>query len=577
MKENLKRLLRLTDLAGAAFIFAALSAIAGAMLSLMTPLIAGRAIDCLIPGSVDFERLKYYAGVLLFLSLGSAFFQWTLAQASNHIGYKTCDRLRKDGFAKVNLVPVSTIDGQAHGDIAARLINDADAVAAGLIQGVPKLLTGVTTIAGTLITMFAVSAWTALVVVVLTPLSLLVARRITLKSHVLFADQADAQGALAGFTNERIAQRDLIAAFGAEKQNVDAFDEHNGFLEKKAYNAQLYGALVTPLTRFVNHLVYIAVGLVGGTLALAGRLSIGQVSALLAYANQYTRPFNEISGVIHQLQAADAALTRIFALLDAKEELSDPENAVAVAQTLGSVLFRDVAFRYRRDTPLIRDFSLSVKPGQKIAIVGATGAGKTTLVNLLMRFYDVDGGDIKLDGTSIYGMRRADLRRQISMVLQESWVFTGTVRDNIAFGKPDATEHEIVSAAGLAHADGFIARLPKGYDTVIGESVALSQGQTQLLCIARMMLSAPPILILDEATSSVDTRTEKHITQAFDQMMRGRTSFVIAHRLSTVRTADIIIVMRDGEIAEQGTHQNLLDKRGFYYTMYMRQHEQADV
>jgi ATP-binding cassette subfamily B protein len=324
-------------------------------------------------------------------------------------------------------------------------------------------------------------------------------------------------------------------------------------------------------------LVYIAVGLVGGLLALSGGLTIGQISALLSYANQYTKPFNEISGVINQIQAADAALARIFALLDFREELSEPEDAAVFSKALGGVLFRDVAFRYVNDKPLIRDFSLAVMPGQKIAIVGPTGAGKTTLVNLLMRFYDIDAGDIKLDGTSIYRMRRVDLRAQISMVLQDSWVFTGTVRENIAFGKPGATEEEIKNAARRAHADGFISRLPNQYDTVIGESISLSQGQTQLICIARVMLYAPPVLILDEATSSVDTRTEQFVIKAFDDLMRGRTSFVIAHRLSTVRSADSILVMQKGQIVEQGTHQNLLDKRGFYYTMYMSQFGKIDA
>ncbi|MDD2428873.1 MAG: ABC transporter ATP-binding protein [Eubacteriales bacterium] len=577
MKENLKRLFKMRDFAKTAFILAALSAVFGAVLTLLTPLMVGRAIDCLIGRRVDFERLTHYGKVLLSLYIGAAFFQWTLAQASNHIGYKTCDSLRRNGFAKINVLPISTIDVHSHGDMTSRLINDADTLAAGLIQGVPKLLTGVTTIVGTLITMFALNAWTALVVVVLTPLSVLVARRITLTSHTLYAEQADAQGALAGFANERIAQRDLISAFGAEKANVASFDLHNESLGKTAYKAQLYGALVNPVTRFVNHLVYIAVGLVGGLLALSGGLTIGQISALLSYANQYTKPFNEISGVIHQIQAADAALARIFALLDYREKLSEPEDAAVFSKALGGVLFRDVAFRYVNDKPLIRDFSLAVMPGQKIAIVGPTGAGKTTLVNLLMRFYDIDAGDIKLDGTSIYRMRRVDLRAQISMVLQDSWVFTGTVRENIAFGKPGATEEEIKNAARRAHADGFISRLPNQYDTVIGESISLSQGQTQLICIARVMLYAPPVLILDEATSSVDTRTEQFVIKAFDDLMRGRTSFVIAHRLSTVRSADSILVMQKGQIVEQGTHQNLLDKRGFYYTMYMSQFGKIDA
>lgn len=576
MKENLKRLLSFTRFSKAAFLTALISAVLGAVFTLVTPLVVGRGIDRMVRGMVDFSGLAGDVRLLLVLYLMAAFFQWTLAQASNHIGYRTSETLRQKGYEKLHTLPVQAIDTHAHGDYSARILQDAEAVATGLVQGVPRLLTGMTTILGTLVCMLTVNFWATLAVILLTPLSILVARRITLASHTLFLRQADAQGDLTGFVNERIHNRDLITAFSAEESNIEGFDQYNEKLKTEGYKAQLYGALVNPVTRFVNHCVYIAVGLVGGLLALHGHLRIGQISALLSYANQYTKPFNEISSVITQIQAANAALSRLFTLLDTADEKPDFIDAMAPGQALGHVDFQDVSFRYVKDRPLIQDFSLQVKPGQKVAIVGPTGAGKTTLVNLLMRFYDADAGDIRIDGSSIYRMRRSALRSNFAMVLQESWLFTGTVRENIAFGSPDATEEEIIDAACRAHADGFISRLPDGYDTVISEHSALSDGQMQLLCIARVLLSHPPLLILDEATSSVDTRTEMLVTRAFDQMMQNRTSFVIAHRLSTIRTADVILVMRDGQIVEKGTHKTLLDKHGFYYTMYMSQFEQTN-
>lgn len=576
MKDNLKRLLSFTRFSKAAFLTALVSAVLGSVFTLVTPLVAGRGIDRMVRGMVDFSGLAQDVRLLLVLYLLAAFFQWALAQASNHIGYRTAEALRQMGYEKLHTLPVQAIDTHTHGDFSARILQDTDAVAAGLIQGVPRLMTGVTAILGTLVCMLTINLWATLAVIMLTPLSILVARRITLASHTLYARQADAQGELTGYVNERIHNRDLITAFFAEDSNIQGFDEHNARLKKEGYKAQLYGALVNPVTRFVNHCVYIAVGLVGGLLALRGQLSIGQISALLSYANQYTKPFNEISSVINQIQTANAALGRLFALLDLKDEPPDADAIQGPPQVLGNVDFQRVSFRYTEERPLIQDFSLQVKPGQKIAIVGPTGAGKTTLVNLLMRFYDADQGDIRLDGTSIYRMGRGALRSHFAMVLQESWLFTGTVRDNIAFGKPGATEEEIIDAARRAHADGFISRLPEGYDTFISEHSALSEGQTQLLCIARVLLSHPPLLILDEATSSVDTRTEMLVTRAFDRMMQNRSSFVIAHRLSTIRSADVILVMRDGQIVEKGTHKTLLDKQGFYYTMYMSQFEQMN-
>lgn len=575
MKENIKRLLTFTRFSRLSFLVALVSAALGSVFTLVAPLVVGQAIDRMIKGIVDFNGLIGDVKLLLAMYLLAAFFQWTLAQASNHIGYRTAQALRQQGYQKLHSLPVKAIDTHPHGDYTARIIHDADAVSVGLIQGLPRFMTGATTIIGTLICMLSINVWAALAVLLLTPLSILVARRITLASHTLYVKQADAQGSLTAYVSERVHNRDLITAFSAEESNVDGFDEYNARLEKDGYQAQLYGALVNPVTRFVNHSVYVAVGLVGGLLALSGAISVGQISALLSYANQYTKPFNEISSVINQIQVANAALTRIFLLLDMPDERPEPLDAQVPAHVLGDVVFQDVSFRYVQERPLIQDFSLAVKPGQKIAIVGPTGAGKTTLVNLLMRFYDANTGDIRLDGTSIYRMTRAALRRNFAMVLQESWLFTGTVRENIAFGNPAATEEEIIDAARRAHADGFIARLPQGYDTFLSEHSTLSEGQTQLLCIARVLLSDPPLLILDEATSSVDTRTEMLVTRAFDRMMMNRTSFVIAHRLSTIRSADIILVMRDGQIVEKGTHKTLLDKQGFYYTMYMSQFEQT--
>ena len=568
MKERILRLLRLTKFSKLAFLAAAVSALVSSVLTLVFPLIVGGAVDCIAASKVDFAGLIHYVRLLFFLYVLNALMQWGLSQASNHIGYRTAETLRKAGYVKLHTLPVKAIDARPAGDYMALLMHDAEAVSTGLIQGVPKLLTGAAAIVGTLICMLSISLWATLTVVLLTPLSYLVARRITLASHTLFIKQADAQGSLTGFVSERTENHALISFFSAEGSSLEAFDAHNETLRRHSFKAQMYGALVNPVTRFVNHLVYVAVGLVGGLMAVRGALSIGQIAALLSYANQYTKPFNEISAVIHQLQAADAALTRVFRLLDTPDETPDLEQAIAPRTAVGSVEFRDVFFRYEEEKPLIEHFSLSVQPGQKVAIVGPTGAGKTTLVNLLMRFYDADLGDILIDGNPVRQMKRAALRGLFAMVLQDSWLFSGTVRDNIAFGKPDATEEEIVLAAKRAHAHGFITRLPDGYDTVIGEHSQLSAGQTQLISIARVLLCDPPLMILDEATSSVDTRTELYVNSAFDEMMRSRTAFVIAHRLSTIRSADLILVLRDGRIAETGTHETLLKQRGFYYEMY---------
>jgi ATP-binding cassette subfamily B protein len=548
-----------------------ISGIAGSVCSLLAPVFIGKAIDSLALFNVDFPQLFNNIKILTALYISSAFFEWLLMQSANNVGYRTAEALRQAGYEKLHTLPISSIDRGSRGDFTSRIIIDTQNVSQGLIQGLPKMVQGVSAIVGTMISMAIISLPVALTVALLTPLSVLVARKITLSSHEHYVMQAEAQGDFSGFITERISNRDIISAFYAHEGNIKSFNKYNETLTSKTYTAQLYGALVNPSTRFVNHIVYVSVGLVGSLLSLAGLISIGQVSSLLFYTNQYTKPFNEISGVIHQLQSAYAAVGRVFALLDRQNEKEDYESPPEYISSIGNVDFQNVQFSYEKSKPLIREFSLKVKPGEKIAIVGETGAGKTTIVNLLMRFYDIDSGDLKIDGNSIYRLKRSQLRSMFAMVLQDSWLFSGTVRDNIAFGKPDATMEEIISAAKRAHAHGFISRLPNGYDTLLSGEMGLSGGQMQLLCIARVLINNPPILILDEATSSVDTRTEMLVNRAFDDMMKGRTSFIIAHRLSTIRSADRILVMKDGSIAEQGNHDSLIKQKGIYYDMYNSQ------
>ena len=570
-KSVLKRLLPYLQSSRGALWLALLSAFASVALSLFAPLLVGQGIDVIVQGRVDFSALGRIIALLFIVYLSAAAFQWLLAYCTNVVCYRTVRALREDAFRKIHSLPLKAIDGLPHGDIVARVTADAEAVGDGLLQGVSQLMTGAATIIGTMLFLLSMSGWVALVVLVLTPLSILVAKYITGKSHHLFREQSDTQGELTAFVSERAGNQKLSLMFGQEKAAVSAFDEINGRLKKAGYQAQLYGALVNPVTRFVNHLVYVAVGVVGGLIALQGGMTIGSISACLTYANQYTKPFNEISSVMTQLQTAMAALRRIFAFLDKEDEAPDPRDARLPAQVKGDIVFSHVHFGYTHDRPLIQDMNLSVQAGQKVAIVGPTGAGKTTLVNLLMRFYDVDQGDITIDGDSIFRMSRGGLRSLFGMVLQESWLRQGTVRENIAYGRPGAAEEEIIAAAKAAHAHSFIKRLPQGYDTVIGAGSGLSQGQMQLLCIARVLLADPPLLILDEATSAIDTRTELKINAAFDRMMQGRTSFIVAHRLSTIREADVILVMKDGHIIEQGSHEALLRRGGFYHTLYYSQ------
>ena len=573
-RQVLLRLLRYARSSRLYFLGACAAAVGSVVLTLLGPLLVGRGIDCIArPGAVDFAALARLLASLALVYGASAVLQWFLAHCTNVFSYRTVRSLRLDAFAKISRLPLAAIDRTPHGDTVARLVADAEAISDGLLQGTASLLTGIFTIAGTLGFMLSMHPLVTLVVVLITPLSIWVASFITRRSYHLFREQSATQGELSGYVNEMIGHQKLVQTFGYAQEAQKSFDEINERLRRTGYRAQVYSALVNPCTRFVNNNVYVAVGIVGGLIALmTGGLTIGQLSAFLTYANQYTKPFNEISGVITQLQMAAASAQRLFALLDQAEETPDAPDATRPQGSKGEVDIQSLRFGYDPERPLIQGMTLSVKPGQHVAIVGPTGAGKTTLVNLLMRFYELQGGRILVDGQDIRGMTRDGLRGLYGMVLQDSWLFAGSVRENIAYGRPDATLEEVVDAAKRAHAHSFIQRLPQGYDTQMEEAGGnLSQGQRQLLCIARVMLVQPPILLLDEATSSIDTRTEQQISKAFDEITRGRTSFIVAHRLSTIREADIILVMRDGDIVEQGKHEELLAQNGFYALLYNSQ------
>ncbi|MCH5203739.1 MAG: ABC transporter ATP-binding protein [Oscillospiraceae bacterium] len=539
------------------------------LLSLYITVLIGRAVDCIsvtAGGGVDFGKMTpILIEIAVFIPIVSGL-QWLMYFSTNKISHKTVKQLRTDIFAHLQEMPLSYIDARSHGDILSRVVNDVDAVSEGLLQGFQQLFTGVVTIIGTLVFMLSLNWQITLVVVVITPLSFAVAGIISKLCFNKFREQSAIKGELTGFIDERIGAQRLVKAFGFEKNAEEKFNEINERLNVCGRRAQFYSALTNPCTRFVNSLVYAGVGVFGAlnaVRAVSGGFTVGDLSCFLQYANQYTKPFNEISGVITELQSALASASRIFALLDEKAESSD-EGKAALEDCDGTVALDDVYFSYVPEKPLIEGLNLSVKSGQHIAIVGPTGCGKTTLINLLMRFYDVTSGEIRVNGTPIKDMTRSSLRANYGIVLQETWVFKGTARENIAYGKPDATLEEVIAAAKAAHAHSFIKRLENGYDTVITNDAELSQGQRQLLSIARVMLALPPMLILDEATSSIDTRTEMKIQSAFDTMTRGRTSFVVAHRLSTIREADCILVMKSGHIVEQGTHDELIQKGGFY-------------
>ena len=545
---------------------------------LYIPILCGDAIDLMLgKGNVDFAGVGRIIVEVLVVAVVAAFAQWLLSVCNNRITFSVSRDLRNEALRKIQTLPLSYLDSHPSGDIVSRMVADVDTFADGLLMGFTQLFSGVLTILGTLLFMLSENVVITLVVVCITPLSLLVASFLAKRSYKYFQGQSSVRGEQTALVNEMIEGQKVVQAFGHEAESLDAFDEVNGRLQDVSLKAIFFSSMTNPATRFVNNIVYAGVGLVGALYAVRGGITIGQLSVFLNYANQYTKPFNEISGVVTELQNALACAARVFELLDADDQIPEAENA-AVLQPDGHVQLEDVSFRYLPDRPLIEGLSLDVKPGQRIAIVGPTGCGKTTLINLLMRFYDVNGGSIKVSGTDIRSVTRASLRGSYGMVLQDTWLRAGTVRENIAYGKPDATLDEVVAAAKAAHADSFIRRLPDGYDTVIAEDGGnISQGQKQLLCIARVMLCLPPMLILDEATSSIDTRTEVRIQKAFARMMQGRTSFIVAHRLSTIREADVILVMKDGHIVEQGNHDELLAANGFYAKLYNSQFEGVET
>jgi len=568
----LRRLLGFTKPYRGFMVIALLSAVISVSFSLLTPILIGKAIDHIIaPGKVDFRKISV---ILIYLGCAigiSALFQWFMTYFTNRITFRIVKDLRTQTYEKLNKVPLKYIDTNSHGNIINTVVNDIDIISDGLLQGFSQLLTGVMTIFGTILFMLTINVSIALAVIFLTPLSLFVATFISKRIYRKFSEQSKIRGEMSGFVEEMIGNQKIVKTFRYEDRSIEKFKEMNSKLHDCGVMAQFYSSMTNPCTRFINGIVYATVGILGAFHVIQGRLSIGQLSSFLSYSNQYTKPFNEISGVITELQSAFASVRRVFAILDQEVEASD-EDLIQTMECDGSVVIRDVDFSYNNENPLIEKLNLQVKPGQRIAIVGPTGCGKTTIINLLMRFYDADAGEIDVSGVNIKNIKRRTLHNMYGMVLQETWLFHGTVRDNIAYGKETASEEEIIVAARAAHAHSFIKRLPKGYDTMISEEGDnISEGQKQLLCIARVMLTKPPMLILDEATSNIDTRTEIRIQKAFTKLMEGRTSFIVAHRLSTIKESDIILVMNQGKIIEQGSHEELLEKTGFYANLYNSQ------
>ena len=544
--------------------------------SLYAPILVGNAIDYIIgPGDVDFIGVKVVIMKFALVIVCTAVSQWIMNICNNKIIYHVTRNIRDEAIEKLEHLPLSYIDSHSYGEVVSRVIADVDQFADGLLMGFTQFFTGVTTIVGTLLFMIMINVRITLVVVLITPVSFLVAGFIAKKTYSMFKLQSETRGEQTALIDEMIGGQKVVKAYNHEQETMDKFDEINERLQKYSLKAIFFSSITNPATRFVNSLVYAGVAVTGAISAINGGISVGQLATFLSYANQYTKPFNEISGVITELQNAIACAARVFELIEEQPEIADKPDAVVLDNADGSISLENVYFSYTKDKELITDFNLNVKPGQKIAIVGPTGCGKTTIINLLMRFYDVDSGSIKVSDVDIKDMTRHSLRAGFGMVLQDTWLRAGTIRDNIIMGKPDATEEEIIEAAKAAHAHSFIKRLPDGYDTVIGEDGgSLSQGQKQLLCITRVMLCRPPMLILDEATSSIDTRTELKIQNAFNKLMEGRTSFIVAHRLSTIQSADLILVMKDGHIIEQGKHRELLAKGGFYKNLYESQFAQ---
>lgn len=570
--KTIKRLLRYIKPFKKNLIAAVISAFIGILFSLLVPVFIGYGVDTMVGvDNVDFKKLVQICVALAAIILISALFQWIMTYHSNKLSYYTVEQMRNDVMEKLTRVPLSFIDSTPHGDLINTVVTDIDIVGTGLLQGFTQVFSGIVTILGTLGFMFTINPIIALVVVVLTPLSFFVASFIAKHSHDKYREQAKLRGKMTGYASEMIECETLVKAYSMEESVEENFDKMNRDLQKVGVIAHFYSALSNPCTRFVNAMVYAGVAIAGAYLCVTGKLSVGALTSFLAYCSQYTKPFNEISGVVAEFQNAVASANRVFQLLDTENE-SDDSALEKLAVQDGTVGFSNVDFAYSKKKPLIRDFNLDVKSGQTIAIVGPTGCGKTTMINLLMRFYDVNAGKITVDGKDIRSVTRDSLRGAFGMVLQDTWLFRGTVRENIAYGVPDATDEEIREAAKKAHAHSFIKRLPNGYDTVLTENGDnISEGQKQLLCIARVMLKRPPMLILDEATSNIDTRTEVRIQKAFAALMEGRTSFIVAHRLSTIRNADVILVMRDGQIIEKGKHKELLAQNGFYAQLYNSQ------
>lgn len=572
-KQTLKRILKCIKKYSVLVVFSLICAAVSVVLTLYAPILMGNGVDKIVgAGNVDFDGLKAVLVKLVVVVAITAIAQWLMNIINNRITYKVVNDVRTMAFDKLSKLPLSYVDSHTHGDIVSRIIADVDQFSDGLLMGFTQLFTGVMTIVGTLVFMLSINRIITVVVVVITPVSLFAASFIAKKTYNMFKKQSEIKGELTSIVNEMVENQKVVTAFSMEDRVNDRFNEVNDRLNVAGLKATFFSSTTNPVTRFVNSLVYTGVGIIGAVMAIKGRITVGQLSSFLSYANQYTKPFNEISGVVTELQNAMASAARVFELIDEEAEIADKSDAVVLKDVSGSVKLTDVDFSYDKSKELIKDLNLDVKPGARIAIVGPTGCGKSTVINLLMRFYDVDSGSIAVSGHDIKDVTRHSLRENYGMVLQETWLKSGTIKENIAYGRPDATDEEIIEAAKQSHAHSFIKRLPKGYDTVITEDGGnLSQGQKQLLCITRVMLDLPPMLILDEATSSIDTRTEIRIQRAFNKMMKGRTSFVVAHRLSTIKESDVILVMKDGHIIEQGNHETLLAMNGFYTNLYNSQ------
>ena len=572
-KQTLKRILKCIKKYSVLVVFSLICAAVSVVLTLYAPILMGNGVDKIVgAGNVDFDGLKAVLVKLVVVVAITAIAQWLMNIINNRITDKVVNDVRTMAFDKLSRLPLSYVDSHTHGDIVSRIIADVDQFSDGLLMGFTQLFTGVMTIVGTLVFMLSINRIITVVVVVITPVSLFAASFIAKKTYNMFKKQSEIKGELTSIVNEMVENQKVVTAFSMEDRVNDRFNEVNDRLNVAGLKATFFSSTTNPVTRFVNSLVYTGVGIIGAVMAIKGRITVGQLSSFLSYANQYTKPFNEISGVVTELQNAMASAARVFELIDEEAEIADKSDAVVLKDVSGSVKLTDVDFSYDKSKELIKDLNLDVKPGARIAIVGPTGCGKSTVINLLMRFYDVDSGSIAVSGHDIKDVTRHSLRENYGMVLQETWLKSGTIKENIAYGRPDATDEEIIEAAKQSHAHSFIKRLPKGYDTVITEDGGnLSQGQKQLLCITRVMLDLPPMLILDEATSSIDTRTEIRIQRAFNKMMKGRTSFVVAHRLSTIKESDVILVMKDGHIIEQGNHETLLAMNGFYTNLYNSQ------